>query len=268
MKIICFATLKGGSGKTTNAFNIAGILAEKKKVLLLDIDPQANLTSNMNIDIESDSIPSVKDIFEDPKKQLPPDAIVQKGKVEALPNLDILPSSINLFEIEELVNARLDKPKILAKYIAKYNDFFSKYDYIIIDTNPSMSVFNINGFYVANSIVLNSDIGWNSLKGAKIFRKLWDAKREQLEIGDNITALIISNYSGVSNVSKAFLNSSLTDSKLADLTCENYISRTDKLKEAEVYHIPVSLMKKDRAVKKAIQQYEAVIKELKKVEVL
>jgi len=266
MKSICFANLKGGSGKTTNTFNIAGILAAENKVLLFDIDPQANLTSNMDIDIEEDSILSVKTIFEDPTMSVPPEDIVQRGRVDGLPNLDIIPSSINLYEIEDTVNARLDKPRIVAKYMAKYQDFFNSYDYVLFDTNPSMCIFNINAFYVTDSIVLNSDVGYNSLKGAKIFRKIWDRKRELLEIGDNITALIISNYSGVSNISKAFLEAATTDPRLSDLTCVNFISRSDKLKEAEVFHMPICLMKRrDKAVRKAVMQYTAVIDELREV---
>ena len=266
MKSICFANLKGGSGKTTNVFNIAGILAIDQKVLLFDIDPQANLTSNMDIDIEEDSIPSVKDIFDDVSMKITPGDIVQAARIPELPNLDILPSSINLFEIEDIVNARVDKARIIARYMTKYKDFFNSYDYILFDTNPSMCIFNINAFFVADSIVLNTDIGYNSLKGAKIFRKIWDHKREELEIGDNITALIVSNYSGASNIAKAFLEAAKTDPMLSDLTCENYISRSDKLKEAEVNHIPICLMKRrDKAVRKAVIQYTGVINELKEV---
>ena len=63
MKIVTMATLKGGSGKTMNTFNISGILAETSKVLLIDIDPQCNLTSNCGVDTANTEIKTVKDIF-------------------------------------------------------------------------------------------------------------------------------------------------------------------------------------------------------------
>ena len=63
MKIITMATLKGGSGKTMNTFNIAGILAENHKVLLIDVDPQCNLSSNCGIDVSDIGILTIRDIF-------------------------------------------------------------------------------------------------------------------------------------------------------------------------------------------------------------
>ena len=64
MKIITMGTLKGGTGKTLNTFNIGGILAENSKVLLIDIDPQCDLTSNCGIDSSNTEVRTIRDIFE------------------------------------------------------------------------------------------------------------------------------------------------------------------------------------------------------------
>ena len=271
MKIICFANLKGGTGKTTNAFNIAGVLAQTQKVLVIDVDPQSNMTADMNFDLNEiyfDETPSVKDIFADGGRQLPPESIVQKNRISELPNLDIIPSSIYLFEIEDVVNARLDRPLILARYIEDNRSFFEAYDYVIIDTNPSMSIFNVNAFLVADSIILNSDTSNNSMMGAVVFRRIWEKKCKALRVEDNVNALIVSNYQGASDYSKAFLEYITKTKSLTELTCKTYISRTDKIKEGESAHKPVCVMKKDRAVKRACAQYKALINELKDVEVL
>ena len=63
MKIITMATLKGGAGKTMNTFNIAGILAEKHRVLLIDVDPQCNLSNNCGVDIADPDLKTVRDIL-------------------------------------------------------------------------------------------------------------------------------------------------------------------------------------------------------------
>ena len=66
MKTIAFGTLKGGTGKTTVAFNIGGILAEEHKVLFIDVDPQSNLSDNAGVDTTDQTGPTIRDVFEDP----------------------------------------------------------------------------------------------------------------------------------------------------------------------------------------------------------
>lgn len=107
MKIVTMATLKGGSGKTMNTFNISGILAEDKKVLLIDVDPQCNLSSDVGIDVSDPDVNTVRDIFGNlPESQPAPEQIIFKSPIKGLPNLDIIPSSIMLFQTEmDMVNA-------------------------------------------------------------------------------------------------------------------------------------------------------------------
>ena len=107
MKIITFATLKGGSGKTMNTFNISGILAEKNRVLLIDVDPQCNLTNNCGIDTSDASFKTIRDIFDNlPKNQPEPDEVIIKAPIPELPNLDLIPSSILLFKTERAMSAK------------------------------------------------------------------------------------------------------------------------------------------------------------------
>ena len=92
MKIITMATLKGGTGKTLNTFNIGGILAENSKVLLIDIDPQCDLTSNCGIDSSNTEVRTIRDIFENlPKNQPTAEEVIMKSPIPELPNLDLIP---------------------------------------------------------------------------------------------------------------------------------------------------------------------------------
>lgn len=266
MKIITMATLKGGAGKSMNAFNIAGILAEKKKVLLIDVDPQCNLSANCGIDISDRDTYSIRDVFDNkPSQQPKPEQIIVKSPIEELPKLDIIPSSIYLFKTEKALYAKGDRERILEKYIGVNREVFEKYDYIIIDTNPSMSFTNTNAFVIADEIILSCDVSANSITGAELFCELWDESRDELNKEDNISAMLISNFDGRSNLAKDLANYTQSTAFSKDIVINTYISATVKLKETEAMHKPINILDPKH---KACDQYRAVVKELKKREVL
>ena len=266
MKIITMATLKGGAGKTMNAFNIGGILAEKKKVLFIDVDPQCNLSSDCGVDISDRDTYSIKDVYDNlPSSQPDPENIIVKSPIDQLPKLDIIPSSIFLSKTERILYTKPANERILQKYIEKHSDVFNKYDYIIIDTNPYMSFTNINAFYIADEIILSCDVSANSITGAELFCELWDETREELDIEDNISAMIISNYDGRSNLAKALAEYTQSKAFSKDIVLNTTISTTVKLKETEAQHLPINILEPKH---KACAQYRNVIKELKKREVL
>lgn len=264
MKIVTMATLKGGSGKTMNAFNIGGILAENFKVLLLDIDPQCNLTSNCGVDTSNTEIKTVKDIFENlPKNQPTAEEVILKAPIQELPNLDLIPSSILLFKTEKAMSTRSNKEHILKYFLKNNAKYLEHYDYILIDTNPSMSAININGFYVADSIILSSDISSNSISGAELFCALWDDIREEMDQReDNVRAMILCN------VDK---RSKLIDEISSYIKSEDYsipneiivntiIPMTVKLKNTEIEHQPVNLLYPKDNIRIT---YNSIIEELK-----
>lgn len=267
-KVITFATLKGGAGKTMNLFNLAGIVATRgKKVLLIDVDPQCNLSSNCGLDVADMGFTTVKDIFEKFKATEQPKAkdVIVEHPIPELENLDIIPSSILLFNVEEQITILDGKTRILKSFVARNQKALAKYDYIFIDTNPSMSVFNINAFYVADAIVISTDVSSNSISGAELFCGLWDAKREQInetaEIRkeDNIEALLIGNYSARSNLSKELLDYVHTADFSKDIVLDTIIPTTVQLKDTEVSHKPINLLHKGD---KAHQAYENLADEL------
>ena len=266
MKIITMATLKGGAGKSMNAFNLSGILAEERRVLLIDIDPQCNLSANCGIDISNRDSYSIKDVFDcKPSEQPTPDQIIIKAPIEELPNLDIIPSSIYLFKTEKSLYAKGDRERILEKYIAKNREVLNRYDYILIDTNPSMSFTNTNAFVIADEIILSCDVSANSITGAELFCALWDETRDELGKDDNIAAMIISNYDGRSNLAKDLAEYTKSTAFSKDIVIGTYISSTVKLKETEANHKPINILDPKH---KVCEQYRAVVKALKKREVL
>jgi chromosome partitioning protein len=161
-KIIAIANQKGGVGKTTTAINLAAALAVlDRKVLLVDADPQANATSGTGI--KADQIKAT--LYDCLMEQVEPsDAIVSSET----PNLDVLPSSIDLVGAEiELVNVE-QREFQMQKLLQKVKD---KYDYIFIDCLPSLGLITLNALAAADSVLVPVQCEFFSLEG---FGKLKD----------------------------------------------------------------------------------------------
>lgn len=262
MKIITFATLKGGSGKTMNTFNIAGVLAESHKVLLIDVDPQCNLSANCGIDTGDADLLTVRDIFGNFSEDQPtPEQVIFKSPITDLPNLDIIPSSILLFDTEmNMVNVT-GRENFLKFYFEDYREYLEKnYDYILIDTNPSMSIININAFYVADGIILTSDVSTNSISGAELFCALWNSKRKPLRKENNIAALILCNRDKRANLGKELIEYSSHAEFSKNLVLKTVVPSTVKLKNTEIEHQPVNLLYPKDEIKKV---YDNIVSELK-----
>ena len=269
MKIITMATLKGGTGKTLNTFNIAGILAENSKVLLIDIDPQCDLTSNCGIDSSNTEVKTIRDIFENlPNIQPAAKEVIMKAPIPELPNLDLIPSSILLFKTEKMLSTRSNKEHILDYFLQNNESYLNQYDYIMIDTNPSISAININGFYVADSIILSSDISSNSISGAELFCALWEDTREEMaKKENNVRALILCNVDRRSNLINEIKGHLLSENYSIpnEAIVNTVIPMTVKLKDTEIEHKPINILYPKEHIKKI---YDSVISELKEKGVL
>ena len=168
MKIIAFGTLKGGTGKTTVAYNVGGILAEEHRVLFIDMDPQANLSDNAGIDTTDQTGATIRDVFADPHHTKAEDVITESPMWQ-LPNLDIIASHIRLTATELHLVAVAGRERIIQKWVERNRAKLEEYDYIILDTNPSMGIINQNAFMAADHIVLVSDVSKKAIQGAQQF---------------------------------------------------------------------------------------------------
>ena len=155
-KIIAIANQKGGVGKTTTTVNLAASLGVlEKKVLLIDADPQANATSGLGIDVENVEFGTYQ-LLEHTKTAK--ETIIETDS----PNLDLIPSHIDLVAIEiELVD-KDEREYMMKKAISHLRD---SYDYILIDCAPSLGLLTLNALTAADAVIIPIQCEYFALEG-------------------------------------------------------------------------------------------------------
>lgn len=158
MKIISIINQKGGIGKTTTALNMAaGLGIKNKKVLLIDIDSQANLTRGIGIDNDYPNY-DVYDLII--SKDLNPKKLILKTTTK---NVDVVPSSMGLAGIEiQLVKDNRIEELIFLPFIEKIK---KEYDYVIFDCPPALGLMSKNALSISNSLIIPMQADYFSLEG-------------------------------------------------------------------------------------------------------
>jgi len=223
-KIIAIANQKGGVGKTTTAVNLAASLGVlEKKVLLIDADPQANATSGLGIDVESVQIGTYQLLEHSASAQ---DAIMKTSS----PNLDIIPSHIDLVAIEiELVDKEA-REYMLKKAII---DLKSTYDYILIDCAPSLGLLTLNALTAADAVIIPIQCEYFALEGLgkllntiKSVQKIHNAKLD-------IEGLLLTMYDSRLRLSNQVVEE--VKKHFDEMVFKTIIQRNVRLSEAPSY---------------------------------
>ena len=257
MKIITIGTLKGGTGKTATLFNLAGLLAEEHKVLLIDCDPQTNLSLNCGVDITVKNLKTVVNIFED---NVMAESIIFKNPIKELKNIDIIPSSIKLTATELQIVSKAGRENILKNFIADNKKIFNEYDYILIDTNPSMGIINQNAFLVADSIILISDVSLNGIQGAELFVELWVNARRHLRKENNVKALVLNNLDKRIKLSTELIEYCNDNESTKDIILKTAIPSSVQIKNTEIEHRTINCIYKNSPIH---ESYKNILIELK-----
>ncbi len=194
-EIISIANQKGGVGKTTTAVNLAASLAvEEKRVLLIDIDPQANATTGLGFK-RSEYEFNIYHVLIGRKKL---SQIILKT---SLPTLDLAPANISLVGLEKEFydNETKGRELILKKKIQEIED---KYDYIIIDSPPALGSVTINALSASTSVIIPIQCEFFALEGLAQLLNTITLVRKTINPHLEIKGFLPTMYSSQNNLSK------------------------------------------------------------------
>lgn len=251
--IITFAHYKGGTGKTTSCISTAGYLVKQGyKVLLIDLDPQANTTTGLGID--KDTIK--KNMYHVMNKRADLKSIIIAGPIK---NLHIAPSK------QELELAKLSKyqkkadAEILKQAIEKIEGY---YDFVLIDTPPVHGHFIINGLAAADKIIIILDPGIFSLEGIETLQNAFGNFFNKIGLKLNIDAALITKSSGFKLFKKDPAKEVQQEVSIL-LGRQTYlIPYSDLIYNTHLWGLPISHLKPKSKVGKAYQRFvEDIIKE-------
>lgn len=229
-RIIAIANQKGGVGKTTTAINLSSCLAsEGKKVLSIDLDPQGNMTSGLGVD--KDGVE--KTVY---------DMIIGGAGIEecivkeAIENLDILPSNIDLSAAEiELIGVE-NKEYIIKGEVDKVKD---EYDFIIIDCPPALSMLTINAMTTASSVLVPIQCEYYALEGLSQLIHTIELVQERLNASLEIEGVVFTMYDARTNLSLQVVEN--VKDNLNQTIYKTIIPRNVRLAEAPSYGMPINL---------------------------
>ena len=221
-RILAMANQKGGVAKTTSSLNVAVALREKgMRVLVVDLDPQSNLSMSQGIDVENLDL----GMFDVLVRSLPITDIVQVCEI------DVAPAGIELAGAELALSSMIGRERALARAL---QPVAGAYDYLIMDTPPSLGLLTINALTAANEVFVPIQAEYYALEGVTM---LWDniaMVRQYLNPRVSITGVLLTMYDHRTNLSRDVADE--VRRHFPDLVFSSVIPRSVRVSEAPSFH--------------------------------
>lgn len=229
-RTIAIANQKGGVGKTTTSINLSASLAAKgKKVLVIDIDPQGNTTSGFGVE-KNELETTVYELI------LGECSIEECILKDVIPGVSIIPSNVNLAAAEiELIG--IDKKEYILKNEVDW--IKEKYDFIMIDCPPSLSMLTINAMTTADSVLVPIQCEYYALEGLSQLIHTVNLVKERLNPGLDMEGVVFTMFDSRTNLSMQVVEN--VKSHLNQNVYNTVIPRNIRLAEAPSYGMPINL---------------------------
>jgi chromosome partitioning protein len=244
-RVIAFANQKGGVAKTTSTLNLAVALSEEgHRVLIIDMDPQGNLT--MSQGLNPDQI--TRSMFDVLVHRLPIDQVIQEAEV------DLAVSSIDLAGAELALSSMIGRERALEKALGPIK---SRYDFILVDTPPSLGLLTINALVAADEVIVPVQCEYLSLRGLVQLENTLSMIRENLNPNVAIQGILPTMFDGRTLHSREAVE--ILQENFGELVFKTRIKKTVRYAEAPVRGS--SVLKYDPTGKAAVA-YRELAKEV------
>lgn len=227
-RILTVANQKGGVGKTTTAINLATALAAiGKRVLIVDLDPQGNASTGLGIDVDDRKFSSYDFLLDQETN-----AVVKT----AVPNLSIIPSTLDLLGLEMEIAGKADRAFHLRNALNTVRD---DYHYILIDCPPSLNLLTINAMAAAHAVLIPLQCEFFALEGLGQILKTVEQVRSSVNPDLAIQGIVLTMFDARNNLAKQVVDD--VRAYMGEAVYQTVIPRNVRLSEAPSYGKPAIL---------------------------